>query len=121
MYLDGFANKKDVFQEFSHGWETVDEDLKDWYKNCKVLFAWYLYEDYDGSAFVLVERDGVLYEVNGGHCSCYGLEGQWDPEETSVDVLKHRMENGTLGYYFNGDYAKKLKGVLYRWQRKQSA
>lgn len=121
MYLDGFGNKKDVFQEFSHQYEGIDEGLMDWYKNCKVLFAWYMHECYDGSAFVLVERDGMLYEVNGGHCSCYGLEDQWDPEKTSVEALKHRMKNGNLGYYFSGEYAKKLDGVLNRWKRKQAA
>ena len=47
--------------------------------NLEILLAWYGSGGYDGTAFVLC-RDritGCLFEVNGSHCSCYGLEGQW--------------------------------------------
>lgn len=64
---------------------------------------------YDFSAFVLFKRDGKLWEVNGSHCSCYGLENQWEPEETSVAALRHRVEHGTLGH---GDFADELSRVL---------
>lgn len=121
MYLGNFENKQDVIKEFSGYSEpseggTVEDDVK----NGKVLLAWYGYGDYDGSAFVLFERDGKLYEVNGGHCSCYGLEGQWDPEETTVEVLRYRITEGELGkssYYDEGMFDTKLKGVLTRWAR----
>jgi hypothetical protein len=59
-----------------------------------ILLAAYDIDGYEGSAFVLFEKDGKLYEVNGGHCSCYGLEGQWEPEETSVEGIKLRMQSG---------------------------
>lgn len=49
----------------------------------EVLYAQYGYGSYDGSARVLFERNGTLFRVDGSHCSCYGLEGQWEPEETS--------------------------------------
>ena len=119
MYLGNFTNKKDVLQNFTSGADGVfpAPDLE----GAKILLAWYGYGDYDGSAFVLFERDGQLYEVNGGHCSCYGLEGQWDPEETTVEVLEHRIKGGSLGkdsYYDEGVFDKQLKGVLYRWKRK---
>ena len=55
-----------------------------------ILLASYTYENYTGDAFVLFERDGQLFEVNGSHCSCYGLEGQWEPEETTKDALLAR-------------------------------
>lgn len=119
MYLGNFNNKQDVVREFTSGPDGVGvaPDLK----GAKILLAWYGYGDYDGSAFVLFERNGKLYEVNGDHCSCYELEGQWEPEETSVVELKHRIENGTLGksgYYDEGVFDKKLLGVLNRWERK---
>lgn len=56
----------------------------------KIIIASYTYEDYNGSAFVLFEKDGKLFEVNGSHCSCYGLEGQWEPEETTKEALMAR-------------------------------
>jgi hypothetical protein len=43
-----------------------------------ILFAGYWHGSYDGNARVLYRKDGKLYEVNGGHCSCNGLEQQWD-------------------------------------------
>lgn len=44
---------------------------------------------YDGSAYFLVRNreTGALYEVTGGHCSCYGFEGQWSPAITSKEYL----------------------------------
>lgn len=55
-----------------------------------VLLNYYTYESYSGSAMVLYEKDGKLFEVNGGHCSCHGLEGQWSPEETTLEALYMR-------------------------------
>ena len=113
-YLGNFTCKKDVIKEFYCTNEKEFDDVK-------ILLAWYGYGDYDGSAFVLFERDGKLYEVNGGHCSCYGLEEQWDPEETSVEALRHRIENGSLGqdsYYDCGVFDVTLKKILTRWERK---
>lgn len=89
----------------------------------KILLASYGYENYEGSAFVLFERDGKLYEVNGGHCSCYGLseqsysgdtETQWQPEETTLESLRHRLEEGQLGKesYYGNEYADELRTAL---------
>lgn len=120
-YLGNFTSKKDVLQEFSYSYDKPDENLKEIFENINILLAWYGYGDYDGSAFVLFERDGNLYEVNGGHCSCYGLEGQWEPEETSVEALRHRIVNGHLGrdgYYDDGVFDVTLKKILTRWERK---
>lgn len=52
------------------------------------------YADYEGSAAIIFVNDGKLYFQGGGHCSCMGFEGQWSPEETSVDALKHIAANG---------------------------
>jgi hypothetical protein len=74
-------------------------------KGAKVLFASYEYEDYSGYALVLYSQNEKLYEVNGSHCSCYGLEGQWEPEETNVSALKLR----TISTPGADDFAKVLK------------
>lgn len=111
MFIGSFENKKDVFWNFN-----VPEDQQD----IKILMAWYDQDAYDGSAFVLFDRNGQLYEVHGSHCSCYGLEDQWDPEETSTDALMHHMDQGYFGYQDLGERAKQLKGVLQRWKRKQT-
>ena len=61
------------------------------------------YESVAGSgeyaeSFFLLKRnsDGVLFEVHGSHCSCYGFEGQLDLEETIPAALRCRAINGHL-------------------------
>jgi hypothetical protein len=78
---------------YQDGWGSVEDMCADFcidaseLKGAKVLYALREYGDYCGSCFVLFKRDGKLYDVNGSHCSCYGLEDQWSPEETSVEAL----------------------------------
>lgn len=68
------------------------------FDNINILLAIYNYENYSAEAFVLFEKNNILYEVNANHCSCCGLEGQWEPEQTTVEALLHRMNKGGLGY-----------------------
>jgi hypothetical protein len=53
------------------------------------LIAYIQEDNWDGSAYFLVRNreTGLLYEVIGGHCSCYGFEGQWEPKITSREYL----------------------------------
>ncbi|MFW6008491.1 MAG: hypothetical protein ACOCP8_04415 [archaeon] len=71
------------------------------FQGVDIVFASYTYEYYEGDAFVLFIKDGKLYEVNGGHCSCYGLESQWEPEETSLEAIRFRIKNGSFGYRYH--------------------
>ena len=66
-----------------------------------ILFASYGGDAYDGDAVVIYERDGTLYEVHGSHCSCYGLEDQWEPEATTWAALamRQRPEDGEHFHY----------------------
>lgn len=83
VYFGFFDDRDDMLHRFEAG--ELDPNSMD------VRFA--IYGDtygYSGSAHVLFVRDGKLYEVNGSHCSCYGLEGQWYPEETSVEAIRAR-------------------------------
>ena len=72
-------------------------ETPDTYKDVNILLASYGNANYSGDAFVLFEQNGKLFEVNGSHCSCYGLEGQWNPEEISLLELENRLVNGTFG------------------------
>lgn len=84
IYNEIFKDEMSVLNEFS-----IDKNALN---GCDIIFAHYTYEDYSGDAFVLLRdsKDGKLYEVNGSHCSCYGLEGQWDMEETTLELLNKR-------------------------------
>jgi hypothetical protein len=83
FYGEYFGSKADICKEFNIG----DFDGV-------VLFADYSYEDYSGDAVVLYVNDGKFYLVDGGHCSCHGLEDQWSPEEMTVDMLRHLAKEG---------------------------
>lgn len=83
---------RNVFDEFN-----VPENER---QDVEILLAVYECPPYEGSAFVLFKKYGKLYEVNGSHCSCYGLENQWSPEETSIEALKIRNMNVYYGEEF---------------------
>ncbi|WP_405101644.1 hypothetical protein [Oceanobacillus sp. FSL H7-0719] len=118
VYLHNWKHKVDVICSFEDIYMDYDEYVADtppyneesWirdktemneaieeYKDVNVLFASYGEGNYSGDAWVLFEREGKLYEVNGGHCSCYGLEGQWDEEEVMLKELENRLVNGHFG------------------------
>jgi hypothetical protein len=84
------------------------------FQSVEVILASYGYGNYCGDAFVLFRKGGKLYEVNAGHCSCYGLEGQWSPEETTVESLWHRLTEGRLGSdnYTDNVFANDLRDIL---------
>jgi len=56
-----------------------------------VLFASYTNPGYSGDAVVIFERDGAPLEVSGSHCSCFGLEGQWEPARVTWAALALRL------------------------------
>lgn len=68
---DGFDNWTEVQLQF--GTTTPEPE--------EVILAEYEQEYYEGRALVIY-RNGPKYYLNyGSHCSCYGLENQWGPEE----------------------------------------
>lgn len=101
VFMNDFTDKKDVLTKFDgECWEWNDKEESTFIKeneNINILFASYEYTDYRGDAWVLFEQGGKLFEVSGGHCSCYGLEGQWQPDEVVLEELENRLLNGTFG------------------------
>jgi hypothetical protein len=104
---------EDFFSSIIENKDKLDQKLKEW-QGINILFASYGYGSYEGEAFVLLEKEGKLFEVNAGHCSCYGLEGQFKPEETTLEALKYRLINGKLGQddYTVNEFANELKEFL---------
>lgn len=88
LFLDFFSGgKSEIARQFSI---PLDE-LKD--KHFLYAHYSYPYDDYTAEAYLLFIENDKLYEVDAGHCSCYGLEGQFEPEEVPIEVLYHRIEN----------------------------
>lgn len=90
-YLNDWAEtqKDGLIEDFRIKPEVLD--------GVDILVASYTYEDYTGDAYVLFRQGGKLFEVHGGHCSCYGLEDQWEPEEADRDAILHRINNAKWG------------------------
>jgi hypothetical protein len=83
----GFDSWGEMMERFEASEPEPDEVFK----------AAYDGEGYDGTAEIYYRRGQKYYHVYGSHCSCYGLEGQWDPEEYAsrelfLEVLKQKNE-----------------------------
>lgn len=86
VYIDGWYDLQGMLEDFKISEKEVE--------GFNVIVAAYdLSGAYSGDAFVLLEKDGKYYEVNGGHCSCYGLEGQWQLEDSAEEALKFRYDS----------------------------
>ena len=135
VYLNDWKDKFSLIADFDYIYITKAEyeakqspysDEENWLKlkekmkkallkwsDINILFASYNFADYEGKAWVLLEKEGKLFEVNAEHCSCYGVEGQWEPKQVSLEELKHRLEKGTLGKDGSLNYfATELKQFL---------
>jgi hypothetical protein len=84
-------NREWIKQEF----EITDTDLG----NAEILFAHYETGNYEGQAIVLFKDDEKYFVVEGSHCSCYGLEGQWHPIETTEEALKLEIEGKSTWFF----------------------
>lgn len=52
------------------------------------------------SYFLLREKStGTYFEFAGSHCSCYGFEGQYDPQPVTLDFLKSAKHYCSMGGY----------------------
>jgi hypothetical protein len=95
--------------------EYADENVREYGKanpellnvlaDYDIVIAYESVGDYgcDSSSFFVIhnKKTGQLFENHGSHCSCYGFEGQWKPEETSVEYLKSDKFNFHTGGYDN--------------------
>lgn len=95
---DYFKSREDVAREFEEGTgNRYSDDVSNFIVNAdfptdrEILYASYEHGTYYGWAYVLFQRGKKLFEVSGSHCSCYGLEGQWKPEETSWAAIAMRQ------------------------------
>lgn len=54
-----------------------------------------------------------LYEkINGGHCSCYGLEDQFSPEKVVLPELQKRVQLNESFYGIDKNAIEKLKEII---------
>lgn len=107
------ATDQEIFQDFAgmkymdnppHLLPTIDGCYPNGNSDYQILAACYTYENYSGSAIVILQMNGYLYEVHGGHCSCHGLENQWQPEPVFIGELIERATRlATETDWYSGD------------------
>ena len=102
--------------------DVYDGEFESWTDVCRwfeedvaqpdeVLLAVYDMDGYEGSADVIYRNGDRYYWARGSHCSCYGLEGQWEPEEYSAYLLIAALRRGHH-FYWAGDHADALRDVV---------
>lgn len=101
-YLQNFDSWESIEQAYEC---KIDEDAD-------ILLAWYGHGSYCGSSLVIYRRGDTLYEVNGSHCSCNGLEGQWSPEITTAAALKMRRLDNYGDYEGCGNADEALRALV---------
>ncbi len=67
----------------------------------------------DSDAFIVYKaKNGKFYEVHGSHCSCYGFEGQWEPELVEdFTVFANRSDYMLAGGGYDDDQEKNAIGI----------
>lgn len=97
IWYEQFQSWQDICHGFL-GWDSAASLLPE---PTEIIFAGYAYEDYSGDALVIFRKGRKYYTVHGSHCSCHGLEGQWEPEEyASKAILRKAMEKrATYGIF----------------------
>ncbi len=101
-YEDEFNSWDDVMLDFGVALDIPEPDGP--------VLAKYTWEGYEGSADVLYRDNDRIFYVSGGHCSCYGLEGQWHPEEYTAETLAGQVERATYGFF--KDRADEIKEMF---------
>jgi len=79
-----------TIQRFFGDFESVEDVLKKFkVKNFsgEIVYAIYDQDRYNGKATVVFKERDNYYVVEASHCSCYGLEGLWEPDLSSFEEL----------------------------------
>lgn len=90
VYEGEFENWDDVVEAFDLPGDTPEPDD---------VFADYEDSVYEGFALVIIRKPDNLFDVvESWHCSCYGLEGQFNPtvdmpREAVVAMLRDRNDS----------------------------
>jgi len=110
-YFGDFGSWADIMSDFN-----VKPELEE----PKFVFAFYNYEDYEGFAAVVYSYDGTNFYINeASHCSCEGLENQWDEdgEYTLEELIKMKNIFSKYAEY----YEKWLKQFKKRKLKKEES
>jgi hypothetical protein len=108
LFLDDYSGMSydDVVNDVVYSYHVEKHEIERYF----ILIAEVNGDGYEESSyFLLLEKSsGELYEVHGGHCSCYGFEGQFEPEK--VELLYLLSDHSYFGS--NEEMKKIIQGFL---------
>jgi hypothetical protein len=113
-YTGEFTSWKDVMEAFGpYGYIGSGEALTV-PEPANLIIADYDLDGYEGEARVLWKNpEGTFGFVHGHHCSCYGLENQWEPEELTKEMIERFIEvNSKWSWTFWFRHAEVIKKAL---------
>jgi hypothetical protein len=91
-------------------WDDVCRAFNISGKELPFVFAAYDFDQCGGDAMVVVSADAETFGmVEGSHCSCYGLEGQWDLTEHSMAEIAQMVADDA------DNYQREMKAAARRW------
>lgn len=105
LFLEDLSGmeEREIKQHLITEYEAKEEDVE----RLDILIAYESVGSWgcDSSSFFLFRDKDTkkLYENHGSHCSCYGFEGQFSPEETSLEYLMSDKFYFSTGGYDSSD------------------
>jgi predicted nucleic acid-binding Zn finger protein len=103
VYKEGWSEWNDLRRNFSQTYGELAKEIPE--KEPSKVFAVYDDGGYEGSALVIYVEKRKFYIVEASHCSCYGLEGQWEPTVHEKVELKKML---TASYGLFHRYSKEI-------------
>lgn len=112
------AAQEEVYEQYQdYGWS--DEPKEKLPEHLHIFFSSYECECYEGDSMVWgwdADKQTFFY-TGGSHCSCYGLEGQWDEEPYSMDEMVAKIKTDLAWekertYYERSDRIAELQALL---------
>ena len=105
VYFGDFGSWQDVMEQFQV--PEQDRPAPD-----QVIYAAYDCPSYEGYADVIYRIGDRYFWASGSHCSCYGLEDQWQPEEYSREQLFEAVQR--RGEFYFSENAEEAKALVLR-------
>lgn len=106
LALEDFSgmSEKEIKEKIVSDFDIAEEHLRD----AEIMIAYMSEGSWgcDSDAFIVFRKDGVLYEAHGSHCSCFGFEGQWEPDPIeSIEAVLKREDYALAGGGYDSDAA----------------
>jgi len=111
LFLEDLSgmSEQEVIEHIINGYEADEAEIDKFH----ILIAYESVGSWgcDSSSFFLLKdkTTGELYENHGSHCSCYGFEGQFEPEPTTIEYLKSEHFYFSCGGYDDSEDANTQK------------